>query len=91
MRGAEIDQARFFTAADDFDREAQRLLGRRQEVRRILGDAQRVGGDGAHRVGLETAQALAEAAQGKQGALARSGIEALVGGEARGQPNRLLQ
>ena len=63
MRGTDVDQTRFFAPGDDFDREPKRGLGLRQEGRRVLGDAQRVGRDGAHGLRLKTAQAFGEALQ----------------------------
>ena len=62
VRRADVDQARLFAAADDLDRKAQRLLGQRQEIGGILGDAQRIGRYHAYRRRRKTAQAFTETA-----------------------------
>ena len=57
------EEARFFAPGDHFDREAERGACLAQELRRVLGHAQRVGADRAHRAARQAAQALADALQ----------------------------
>jgi hypothetical protein len=66
VRDAEVDKARFLMAADDVDRHAERTLCLAQEFARVPGDAESVGADRAHRRGMHTGQALAEARQALQ-------------------------
>lgn len=68
MDHARKDQAGFFAAGDDFDGEAQRGFGARQEIAGVAGDAEGVRGHRAHAVGVEAAQAFAEAFQHRDGA-----------------------
>ena len=86
MRDAEIDQPRFLASGDDFDRESQHVFGLRNEVGGILGHAQGVGADHAHRLARQVAQPFGKPAQRGQRALLGFGIEILVGGEPGGQP-----
>jgi hypothetical protein len=65
---AQIDQAGFFPAGDDFDVETQRFARLLQERRGVLGHAQGRGAHRAHGARRHAAQAFAEAAQTVQGA-----------------------
>ena len=75
VRDADIDEARFLAAGDDFDRETERRFSLFQKCRRILGHAQRVGADGTHAMRIETAQAFAEALQAFERTLLRIFVE----------------
>ena len=88
---ADVDQAGFLAAGNDLDRKAERCLGLRQELHRVLGDAQGVGGDGAHRPLLQPAQALAEIKQAIERARLRCRIETLFGIQPGGQTHGFLK
>jgi hypothetical protein len=90
-RGAQVDQSRLFPAGNDFDGEPKRRLGLDQELRGILGHAQRICRHGAYLVGREVAQAVTEASQGLDTAAAGRLIQILVGSQAGGQANRLTE
>jgi hypothetical protein len=62
-RNAEVDEASFFAAGNDVDRESERGLGLLQELGRILGNAQGIGADRADRLARQSAQPLAKALQ----------------------------
>ncbi|MCY1232082.1 hypothetical protein D9M72_445550 [compost metagenome] len=91
VRGPEVDQPRLFAPGDHFDREAQRAFGLDQELGRVLGHAQRIGGDGAHLVGRELAQPVAEAPQRIDAAAPRGLVQVFVGRQAGGQADGLAQ
>ncbi|MCY1230365.1 hypothetical protein D9M72_427750 [compost metagenome] len=91
VRGAQIDQPRLFAPRDDFDREAERVLGLDQELGCILGDAQRIGRDRTHLVRRKVAQAVAEAPQRIDAAAPRGLVQVLVGRQASRQPHGLTQ
>ena len=61
VRDAEVDEARFLVPGDDVDRKAERRFRLRQELRRVVRDAKRVGGDCAHGGRMQAAQPFAEA------------------------------
>ncbi len=77
MGHAGEDQARLFTAGDDFDRMAQRGLGVNQEFVAVAGLAQGLRGHRAHLYRRHALQALGKAVQAIQAAIAR-----LVGEQA---------
>ena len=90
VRDAEVDEPRLLVAGDDVDREAQRALGLRQELRRVLRDAERVGRDGAHRRRVQAAQPLARSGRGRRAPrAARCGVQVAVGVDARAHAQRL--
>ncbi len=70
---------------------AQGELGAAHELRGILGHAQGIGADRAHRVPVEAAHALAEPAQTVERTLLRRFVEILVRSQSRRQPHRLAQ
>ena len=80
---AEVDEARFLAARHDLDRKPERGLRAAQERGRVLGDAQGVGADRAHRPAVEVAQPLAEPLQARERPLLRGFVEPLVLGQAR--------
>ena len=88
---AEVDQARLLAAGDDFDRMAQRALGRHQERLRFPEPAHGVGGDRAHALRRDVAHALAEACQTLECALTHFGRQAALAIEALGQAHGLAQ
>ena len=90
VRNAHVDQPRLFASGDDFDREAQRGFRLHQEVRRVLGHAQGVGGHGPHRFERIVANALVEAAQRADTAKLGRSIEHSVRGQAGGKTHGLL-
>ena len=90
MDHAREDQAGFFAAGDDFDGEAQRLR-RGQEIAGVAGDAEGVRGHRAHAVGVEAAQAFAEAFQHRDGAFDGLVAKALFGVQSGGQPDGFLR
>ena len=91
MDHAREDQAGFFAAGDDFDGEAQRGFGARQEIAGVAGDAEGVRGHRAHAVGVEAAQAFAEAFQHRDGAFDGLVAKALFGVQSGGQPDGFLR
>ncbi len=91
VRRAQVDQPGLLAAGDHLDRKAERVLCLDQELGRVLGHAQRIGGDRAHLVRREFAQAVAETPQRLHAAAPRRLVQVLVGGQARGQPHRLAQ
>ena len=91
MDHARKDQAGFFAAGDDFDGEAQRGFGARQEIAGVAGDAEGVRGHRAHAVGVEAAQAFAEAFQHRDGAFDGLVAKALFGVQSGGQPDGFLR
>jgi hypothetical protein len=68
VRDAEVREASFLVAADDVDGKAQRALGESDEFLGVPGDAKGVGGDDAHRGGMQSRQPLAEAREAGEGA-----------------------
>src|SRR5918994_1519151 len=78
MSDAEVDQPRFFAPGDDFDRKAERLARLAQELRRVSGDAQRIGADRAHGVARQPAQPLAEPGERLERARLAGAVEPLV-------------
>ncbi len=91
VRDAEMDQARFFDARDDFDGMTECVAGPLEKDPAPLGLAQGVGADDAHALRPHVAQALAEAFEALQRALRRFAAEAAVFVEARGETNHLPQ
>jgi hypothetical protein len=75
FRGADEDQPGFLAPGDDFDREAERGLGLRQNEVGIARDAHRVGSHRSHLLRSKTTQPLAKTAQGSKRALLRGVIE----------------
>ena len=91
VRDAEVNQPRFFTPGDHFNRESQRGAGAAQELLAVLGDTQRVGADGAHAVRVKAAQSLAEAGETGQRAFLRFIVKLFVLAEARAEAHRFAQ
>jgi hypothetical protein len=91
VRDAEVDQARFFDARDDFDGMPECVAGTLEEHATALGLAQRVGADDANALRPHVAQALAKAFEALQRALRRFAAETAVFVEARGETNHLPQ
>src|SRR3954463_7445291 len=56
VRYAQIDEARLLATGNHLDRKAEHRTRLPQELRRVLGDAQRIGSDGAHRLARKAAQ-----------------------------------
>ena len=90
VRDAGVDQARLLHAGDDLDRVAERLAGALEEGLLAVRDAQRVGADHAHAVGVHVAQALAEALEAGERARRHVLVDAAVLGARRppGAPSR---
>ncbi|KAG0765266.1 hypothetical protein G6F22_018053 [Rhizopus arrhizus] len=91
MGDTEVDQARFFATADHFDGVPQRGFGRDQERLRRAQLAHGVGGQCAHPVRRHVADALAEAGQALQRALAGRRGESTLAIQPVGHPHRLAQ
>src|SRR5690606_876450 len=85
------DEARFFLAGDDLYRETQRLFEANQHFLRIGCDPQGIGGNGAHAIGMEAFDALAKALERRDRALNGVFVEYVVGVEAGGEANVLLE
>ena len=85
----EIDQARFLVPADDVDGKAERTLGLRQKLARVLGHAEGIGGHGAHRRRVQPGEPLAETRQALQRGLHRRGANASLGIETGAETQRL--
>ena len=91
MRDAEVDEARFLAAGDHLDRETERLARLAQELRRVLGHAQRIGADRAHRARAAGRAGARRCAERLQRARLRGAVDALFGGQAGAQAHRLAQ
>ena len=89
VRDAEIDEARLFVAADDVDREAECGFGLRQEFRRILRDAERVGRDRAHGGRMQSRQPLAKALEACERRAPRGQRQVAFLVDARAEADRL--
>ena len=85
----QVDEARFFAAADDLDPVAEGLLGAPDEAGAVAGLAQGVGADDAHVARREFAQPLAEAFQAGEGTLRRRRREFLPVAEPFGEAHHL--
>jgi hypothetical protein len=90
MHCPQVDQARFFPTGDDLYRETERPFGLRQEIQGILGDSQRIRGNGPNRFRRKPAQTLAKSGQGIKRALSGGFVKTLVGHQAGCQSHRLL-
>ena len=90
-RYAQVNEARFFDAGDNFDVVAQRCFSTGQKATRALGLAQRVRAHHAHPAGLHFAQALAEALEARQRAALHYRVEATIVGEAIGEAHHFTQ
>ncbi|KAG1247010.1 hypothetical protein G6F68_014391 [Rhizopus microsporus] len=66
-------------------------FGARQEIPRVAGDPERVGGNRADAVGVETAQAVAKALQDGDGAFDGVVAQARFGIQAGGKPDGFLE
>ncbi len=86
-----IDQTRFFAPGDHLNREAERGLRLTEKLARVLGDTQRVGGNGANMIGMKVAQPLAEALERVPAAHLRGTIEHLVARQTGGKAHRFTQ
>ena len=91
MRDAEVDQPRLLAPGHHFDRETEGGARLAQELRRILGHAQRIGADGAHRLPRQAAQPFAEARQGFERARLRGAVDALVVGQPGAEAHAFAQ
>jgi hypothetical protein len=91
MRDAGVDQARLFHAGDDLDRVPERLAGALEEGLLAMRQAQGVGTDAAHAVGVHVAQALAEALQAGERPRRHVLVDAAVLGDAGRQAHHLAQ
>ena len=88
---AGVDQARFLTARDDFDGEAQGLLRTQQEGVAVARLAQCLRGHGADLARLEPGQASGKAAQAGQAALNRFFGQQAFGVETATQAHHVLE
>ncbi len=91
MRGARIDEPRFLAPGNHLDRKTQCALRLTEEIARVLRDAQRIGRDRAHMIGMEIAQALAETLERLPAAQLRGPVEKLVARESSGKAHGLAQ
>ncbi len=88
---AQIDQARLLAAGDHFDGMPERAFGRHQEGLRGRQLAHGIGGDRAHPLRRDVADALAKPRQASIGTLARLRRQAAAGIQPVRQANRLAQ
>ena len=91
MGHALIDQAGFLAAGNHLDGVPERRLCGQQESLRIRQLANRVGGNGAHMMGLEPFQALAKTCQARERGFTAVPRERSVLAQAGGEANGLAQ
>ena len=91
VRDARVDEARLLHAGDDLDRVAERLARALEEDLLAVREAQRVGADDAHAVGVHVAQALPETLQARERARRHVLVDAAVLGDAGGEAHHLAQ
>ena len=89
MSDAEINQPRFFVAADDVDRKPKCPLGLRQKFARILRYPEGVGSDRAHRRRMHAGKPFAKALQASDRGLHRCGRDSAVAVESGAEAQRL--
>ncbi|MNN30761.1 hypothetical protein D3C81_1444200 [compost metagenome] len=89
MGDAEVDQARFFTAGNHFDRMPEDFFGAADELAAVARLAQGVGADDTYRAVRHAADQLGEALEAVQAALHRFFVELALFVDAGGQLNLL--
>ena len=90
VRGAEVDETGLFAAGDDFDGEPQGVFGEGQEFTGILGHPQVLAAT-ARTAPASSPRRRSPKRRGLQGPRLGRRVEPLVGVEAGGQPDRLLE
>ena len=91
VRDAEVDQARFLAAGDDFDRMTQFLFGVAQERRGRAQAPHGIRRHRAHAMRRQGAQTLSKPRQGLQRAVAARFLETAVRTQAGGQTHAVAQ
>ena len=89
MRDAEEREPPFLVSADHVDRQAQRALRQRDELLRVLRDAERVRGDDPHGRRMKPREPLAKPGEARQRSLHRRPREAALLVDARAEAQRL--
>ena len=91
VRSAQVDQASFFAASNDFDGEAQQTLGFHDKFGGVFRHAQGVGTHHAYLFGVEATQTLAKTAHAGQGALQGFTIQGFVVLQATAQAHGVFE
>ena len=89
VRDAEVDEPRLLMPADHVDGKAERALGDREELARVLRDSESVGRDCAHRGRMQPRQTLPKTGEALEGGSLRGGADPALCVETRAEAQRL--
>ena len=91
MGGADPDQARFFAPGNHLNRKSERGLEGREDMPGIFCLTQGTGGNGAHRIRMKCAQALAKALQGLDAPALRKRCQVALMVKSGGEPDAVFE